>query len=143
MQVIKRGTPIEVKIIAYFVLGLGVIETALITPLILTHSAAWAPFYQIIDRIGWYFGGIMNGIPAGDGRIGQFDWILAEGVITIAIGFFLLRGYKAGWMAIIALSVFRLVMLHPFNMWFPIVLNALIIVFMSRPRVLRFFFRTL
>jgi hypothetical protein len=142
VQIVKKGDiPIEVKIIALFTMAIGAVETVAISAMF-ADDPGWM-FWQtdVLDRLRMYIGGITNGIPAGDGRSVSYDWILAEGLITVAIGFFLLRGYRAAWIAIIALSVFRLAMFAPFYALPYIVPNALIIFFMIRPRVLRFFFR--
>lgn len=141
VQVVKSGMPIEVKAIAIFTITIGAVETVAISAMLLSVGPGWF-FFQtsVLNYLSDYIGGITNGIPSGDGRSASLYWILAEGMVTIAAGFFLLKGYKAAWIAVIAQSVFRLAMFYPEYALPHIVLNVLIIAFMFRPRVFRFFF---
>jgi hypothetical protein len=140
VQIVKEGLPIEAKILAYVTLAIGLIQTIAITITMIPFDDSPTVSFELSNRIlvelhdflgGVYFTNLTGGIT-------EDGWIVAMGVITIIIGFFLLRGFKLAWMASFALIGFRIATMELFT--YPIILNGIIVYLTFNPHTRRFFF---
>jgi ABC-type sulfate transport system permease subunit len=141
VQIVKKGVPIEARILAFVTLTIGLIQTVAVTISMLYNysSVPQELSFLTLDGLHSFLGGIyFTNISGG---ITEHSWILAMGMVSIVIGLFMLRGYKLAWMANIALVGFRIVTLEqiPFSIY-PIILNGMIIYLMLCPDTRRFFF---
>jgi hypothetical protein len=143
VQIVKKGLPIEAKILAFVTLAIGVIQTIAITIYMIPYDSSTVLFAlstRILDQLHYFLSGVYFGNFTGG--ITEDRWIVAMGVITITIGFFMLRGYKLAWMASIALIGFRIATMgRPLTFFLSaIILNGIIVYLTFSPHTRRFFF---
>jgi hypothetical protein len=138
VQIVKKGVPIEVKILAFVKLAIGLIQTIAITIMMIPFDSSTVPYElstRVLDELHYFLGGIY--FTNLTGGITENNWIVAMGVITIIIGFFLLRGFKLAWIASFALIGFRIATMEFFI--YPIILNGIIIYLTFIAHTRRFF----
>ena len=140
MQIVRNGIPTEAKVLAFVTIAIGLIQTIGIT-IMFIYDSPDVPLElssRILDELQHFISGVY--FSNFTGGVTEHSWILAVGLITIATGFFMLKGYKLAWIANIALIGFRIATIGPvFSLHYPLILNGVIIYLTFNQHTRRFF----